>query len=398
MDSKRRAVFNAAHSSDQFARLMNRLENLVGSIPFRIAQSPLLLTHELRDGLVRQAQEIVAQLSDPLRMAHFRQAIPACYDVPGMDELPNTAQIDLALVQGASGALEGRLEDLQGFPSLYGLAPVMGETWAEVLGAIPSMDPLWSCFVGDDPAASLELIRRTLLGGNDPEEVLLVAHQPERQKALPDFLATQRLFGVDSECVTRLEVVGDKVFRRRGGHRLRVKRLYDRLAFDELEASRVELPFSWSQALDVSWCPHPNWSWVWSRSCLPQLSHPSVPRCFLLSDPTPPEDLSRLVLRPLFSRVRGQAAIDATPVALKAIRPEQRSSWMLQEKIEHAPAIALPDGSFAAAQVRVMFVRPPEEQAPVPVLLLARLARVETLGADFDDDSAWTVALWPVEG
>ena len=56
MDPKRRALFNAAHSSEQFARLMNRLENRVGSIPFRIAETPLLLTRELRDGLVREAQ------------------------------------------------------------------------------------------------------------------------------------------------------------------------------------------------------------------------------------------------------------------------------------------------------------------------------------------------------
>jgi hypothetical protein len=78
--------------------------------------------------------------------------------------------------------------------------------------------------------------------------------------------------------------------------------------------------------------------------------------------------------------------------------PEQRASWILQEKIEYAPAIALPDGRLAAAQVRVMLVRPPEDEALVPVLLQARLARGERPGADFDEDLAWAVAIWPVEG
>jgi hypothetical protein len=32
------------------------------------------------------------------------------------------------------------------------------------------------------------------------------------------------------------------------------------------------------------------------------------------------------------------------------------------------------------------------------VLLQARLARGERRGADFDEDLAWTVAIWPVEG
>ena len=159
------------------------------------------------------------------------------------------------------------------------------------------------------------------------------------------------------------------------------------------------MPFSWGQALDVSWCPHPNWSWVWSRYCLPLLSRPSVPRSFLLSDLGPlPGDLPRFALKPLFSRVSSRAAIDATHEVLERMPPEQRASWILQEKIEYAPAIALPDGRLAAAQVRVMFVRPPEDEALVPVLLQARLARGERLGADFDEDLAWTVAIWPVEG
>ena len=46
------------------------------------------------------------------------------------------------------------------------------------------------------------------------------------------------------------------------------------MVFDELEVKKVVVPFRWQDELDVSWCSHPNWYWVWSKYSLPHLHHP----------------------------------------------------------------------------------------------------------------------------
>lgn len=398
MDLKRRQAFNAAFSDELFARMMNHLENRVGPIPFRVAETPLLVTPALRDGLVRDALAIVSQLAVPARQEKLRRAVPARYDMPGMGPLPNTVQVDFGLVQGPGGQLEGRLIELQGFPSLYALMPMMAEAWAHAFSSVPGLEGPWECLLGE-PAQTLQTVGRTLLGGHDPEEVALVDYEPQKQKTSPDFWATKLLFGIDTVCVTRLKVVGRRLFREKDGRRIQVKRIYNRLVFDELEVKKVPVPFNWSDELDVTWCSHPNWYWAWSKYSLPHLDHPAVPRTRLLSGPGElPEDLSGQVLKPLFSFAGSGVVVDVTPEAIAAIPEDQRDRWVLQEKVTYAPAIRMPDGNGVKAEVRVMLARPPDEAWFTPVLLLVRLARGKMLGVDFNKNMTWvggSVAMWP---
>ena len=74
-----------------------------------------------RDHLARAATEIVEQISDPALIAQMKKAIPAHLDVPGMDALPNCVQVDFAVTRNAAGELEGKVVELQAFPSLYAL-------------------------------------------------------------------------------------------------------------------------------------------------------------------------------------------------------------------------------------------------------------------------------------
>lgn len=399
MDEAIRKVFNAAFGPDLYARMMNRLENRVGPVPFRVAETPLIFTPALRDSLVAAASDIVAQLSRPAIIAEMRKAVPARYDVPGMDELPNTAQVDFAIVRGRDGAFEGRLVELQGFPSLYALTPVMSDVWAEVMQEVPGLGGDWSCYVGGDRRRAMELMRRTLLDGCDPAEVVLVDIAPEKQKTAPDFAATREVYGIESDCLTRLIVRGRSVFRMRNGREVPVRRIYNRVVFDELEAKRIAAPFRWTEPLDVTWCSHPNWYWTWSKYSLPYIRHPWAPRSRFLSEVDPAaEDLSRSVLKPLFSFAGGGVCVDVTREALDRIPRETRGAWLLQEKIEYAPAILMPDGGGVKAEVRVMFARPRGDKQLTPVILLVRLSRGKMLGVDFNKDLSWvggSVGMWP---
>jgi hypothetical protein len=399
VDRIRRTPFNSAYSDARFNSFLNRLQNRVGPVPFRVAETPLFVTPELRDELVRSAGEIVAQLSDPDRLSRLRRAVPARYDVPRMDSLPNTVQVDFALVEDGKGGLTGKLIELQGFPSLYALMPVMAEVWNEELRGWPGMPAEeYSCFVGNDRSKALEVIGRTLLAGNDPQNVVLVDYAPEQQKTSPDFVATQRLFGVDAVCVTQLVKKGRQLFREKGGRLIRVKRIYNRMVFDELEVKNVKVPFDWNDDLDVTWASHPNWYWVWSKYSLPHLDHPAVPKTRYLSEfKTWPEELSRYVLKPLFSFAGSGVVVDVTPADLAKVPKEQYGQWVLQEKVEYAPVIPMPDGNGVKAEVRIMLMRPPDAAQLTPVLPLVRLSRGKMLGVDYNKGLTWvggSVGIW----
>lgn len=398
MDPKYRPAFNAAYSPELVKKLMTILEGRVGYVPFRVAETPLFMTHELRETLFKAAREITAQLSPPEVVAKLKKAIPERYAAPGMDELPNTAQVDFALVEGANGKLEGQLIEMQGFPSLYALMPVMAECWAEAMDGVPGLKAPWTAWAGMGRDKAVDVLRRAIVAGNDPEHVVLVDIYPEKQKTRSDFVATRQLLGVDELCVTKILVEGKKLFREKDGRKIPIKRIYNRMVFDELEVKKIQAPFRWSDELDVTWCSHPNWYWTWSKYCLPFLHHPAVPETRFLSEIDKlPDDLSQYVLKPLFSFAGTGVVIDVTPEAIHAIPAEQRPFWVLMKKIAYAPTVKMPDGTGVKVEVRVMLARPPEDKALTPLLCLVRMSRGKMIGVDHNKDMPWTggsVGMW----
>ncbi|WP_437963194.1 hypothetical protein WMF04_26015 [Sorangium sp. So ce260] len=406
MEPTFRRAFNAAFSPSIYAEILGRLERRLGcSIPFRVAETPLFLPGRLREDLERSATEIVQQISSPALIAQMKRAIPAHLDVPGMDALPSCAQVDFAIVRGPDGELEGKVVELQAFPSLYALMLVQTEIVADVLAGMPGLDRRWSCcFGGRSQADVVAQLRRAILAGEPEESVVLMDLAPEKQKTYPDFVATKLLVGVDAVCPTALVREKDRLFRRVDGRLVQVRRLYNRVVFDELESKRVELPFRYTEPLDVTWCSHPNWYWTWSKYTLPYIDHPAVPRARTLSaldggDGVPP-DLERYVLKPLFSFAGSGVKVDVTPEHIAAIPEGERSRWLLQEKIAYEPALVMPDGSGVKAEVRMMFLRAPDEPELSLVLNLVRLSRGRMLGVDQNRDLTWvggTVGIWPVD-
>jgi hypothetical protein len=390
MDPQRRPLFNAAYSDALFHRYLGRLERDFQHIPFQVAETPLLMTHGLRDELARYAMEIVGQLSEPARLSKLKQAIPPRYNVPGMDALPNCVQVDFALTQGANGQLTGRVVELQAFPSLYALMTYFTDSWAIELNQIKGLEGDWTCFINQTREQAMELMRQAIVADCDPREVVLVDIEPEKQKTAPDFEATRLLFGVEPCCVTKLKVDGKKLYRERNGERVPVKRIYNRMVFDELEVKQAAVPFHWNDELDITWCSHPNWYWTWSKFALPHLDHPAVPRARFLSELKEiPSDLQNYVLKPLFSFAGSGVVIDVTREAVEKVPAEQRHGWVLQDKITYADAIRMPDGNGVKAEVRVMLIRPPKAEKLVPLIPLVRLSRGKMLGVDFNKGLTW---------
>ena len=395
MDPHFRDLFNSRFTNEIYERYSRDLASrLHCTFEFRLAESPLFLPDDFKARLTTAAREILDQLRR--NVAPMLRAIPAQWNAPGMDALPNFTQIDFAVVRDAGGTLVPKLIELQGFPSLTALQVVQRDAWNDALQSMPGLDREWSCwFSGLDRSAFLALARKTIAGDHDPKEVILMDLDPPRQKTYPDFAATKLLFGVDAVDPRTLTKRGNRLFR----GSTPVRRIYNRVVFDELISRGIDLPFDYRDELDVEWAPHPNWYWVWSKYSLPFLDHPAVPRATFLSNVDPiPGDLSPFVLKPLFSFAGGGVNVEPSRADLEAIPEPERAGWCLQEKIEYEPALRAADGGGVKIEIRMMFLRPDDAAEPVLAQNLVRLSRGKMLGVDFNKAFTWvgsSIALFP---
>lgn len=394
-----RRFYNQRFSSEFYGQYLNSLQSQVGPVPFRLAESPLFIPPAARDRLFGYTREIIAQLAAPERIASARRAIPPEYDVPRQDEAPDVMTIDFAITRREDGELDGKVVELQAFPSLFAFTMIQARVFDELV-KIPGAESGFHCFApGYDYDSALALLRRALLGGFTPDEVVLLEIEPEKQKTLPDFVATKMLVGIDSVCVTEVLREGRQLFRMKGGRKLPIRRIYNRVVFDELQRKSPPMAFKFTDDLDVSWCPHPNWYWLWSKISLPMLDHPVVPKATLLSQlKEVPADLENYVLKPLFSYAGAGVKVDPAADDVARIPAEQRDGWILQRKITYARELWTPEGFGVAAELRVLCLRDQGQRLPEPFMNLVRLSRGKMLGVDFNKGLDWvgsTVALWP---
>jgi hypothetical protein len=401
-----RDAYNRAFSPELVRRQAEDLVRRAGAeAGFRLAETPVFLTPELEERLVRAAHEILALISGPGTIAHLRRFVPPEWDTPGMDALPSLAQVDLAVTRAADGSLEPKLIELQGFPSLSAFEVLQADAWCAALEGIPGLPAggFTPYFSGLTREGFLDLFRRTVVGSRDPGTVVLLELRPESQKTLVDFAATRVLLGVETVCATDVEKEGRKLFRRKDGRRVPIERIYNRIVFDELARSGETLPFDFRDDLDVEWVPHPNWFFAWSKAALPLLDHPAAPRAVTLADldSLPPDLETAWVLKPLFSFAGGGVNVDPTAADVARVPEGERGAWCLQEKISYEPCLRAVDGGGVKLEVRMMFFRPDDEPAFTLGLNLCRLSRGRMLGVDFNRDFTWvgsSVALRPLAG
>jgi hypothetical protein len=402
VDQRLRPIFNGNYTDALHKRVCALMEERLEepSYGFRIAETPLLVPADLRVKLEAGAQEILAILKQPETIAAGRTAIPERFRVPGDDALPQCVAIDFAIVREADGSLGPRLIELQGFPSLYAMQLLQAEIWGEVLASIPGMPSRFTpLFMPGGREAYVELLRRTVVADADVDEVILLDLHPEEQKTRPDFHGTRRLLGVRSVDATTLRREGRRLFAPKDGRMVPVARVFNRIVFDELEKRGVTLPFDWRDELDVTWVSHPNWYWIWSKDSLPRIHHRYAPKTWYVSDVERiPERCSDYILKPLFSFAGTGVNPDLTPEAIEAIPRDERAQWILQERVEYAPALIAPDGTGVKAEIRMMFLKPDDAPAYTLAINMVRLSRGKIHGVDHNKGLLWvgsSVGVWP---
>ncbi len=394
-----RSAFNAAFTPASHEAFLAGLDARCGPLPFRLAESPLFLPRDAHEKLFRIAGELIAQAA-AVAPSLPEDVVPASWRVPGRDDAPCFALVDLAIVRDPDGSIGGRLVELQGFPSLAAFTLVQLQALREQLGRIPGVGPRFTSLApGLSWDDALRITREALLGDEPPEATILLEIEPDKQKTVCDFHAHRELLGIDTVCVTAIQREGRRLFRIKDGRRVQVRRIYNRVVFDELDRKRPPMAFSFSDELDVTWVPHPDWQWLWSKLTLPRLKHPSVPEAHFLSDlREPPADLSDWVLKPLFSFAGAGVKLGPTAADLEAVPVHERRTWLLQRRITYAREMVTPRGEGIAAEVRFLCLRPKGAPLPIPIGNLVRLSRGQMLGVDQNRDMDWvgaSLALFP---
>jgi hypothetical protein len=221
------------------------------------------------------------------------------------------------------------------------------------------------------------------------ENTILLEIKPHEQKTRIDFYCTQEYTGIQPVCITELIQEGRKLYYNRAGKKTEIKRIYNRVIFDELQAQKNKLGHftDITHDLDVQWIPHPNWFYRISKYTLPFIHHPYVPTTWFLHEIKQlPTDLENYVLKPLFSFAGQGVVIDVTPADIEKITDPQ--NWILQRKVQYADIIETPDVP-AKAEIRIMYVWKKEWDRPQPVINLARLSKGKMIGVNYNKDKKW---------
>jgi hypothetical protein len=288
-------------------------------------------------------------------------------------------------VRGASGALEPKLVELQAFPSLYGYQPTAAHQYTETYGLSRDLGIYLS---GCDREAYWRLMRQLIVGQHDPENVILMEIDPDNQKTLPDFLITQRELGIAIVDILKLIKRRSKLFYKKDGSEIEVRRIYNRCIVDELERKNIKLPFDFRDELDVEWAGHPNWYFRISKFSIPYLKHPSVPKTWFLDQlPAFPADHENYLLKPLYSFAGAGIKFAPTPSDIESIPEEHRHNYILQERLQFEPVIETPHGP-TQMEIRMMYVWP-EGGSLTPLLPLVRMGRGIMMGVDHNKNLEW---------
>jgi hypothetical protein len=406
-----RKQFNASFTQEKYHTFLRQMDQACDThVPFRLSETPCFFPKSLLDRMARDGEQLIRQLIDNADYrAKSEESIPPEFKVPRETSCPMFVQVDFGLIRDSQGALQPKLVELQAFPSLYAYQPVLAQTYMDVYGleapgfrrqgsglglhasakAAARNSSLRFFLSGLDHDSYRDLLRRAIVGSQDPENVILMEIEPRRQKTFPDFALTEKLLGIRTVDITSLKKDGRELYYEVDGKRLPVRRIYNRAIVDELERKGVKLNFDWRDDLDIEWAGHPNWYFRISKFSIPYLKHECVPKtCFLDQLDRLPNDLENYALKPLYSFAGLGVVIAPKPEDLKAIPAEKRANYILQERLHFEPVIETPFG-LTKAEVRVMYVW---LEKLTPVLTIIRMGRGLMMGVDHNKNMEWVGA------
>lgn len=384
MITKLREQFNAQFSEVRYQAFLDELNSILKyPTDFRVCETPLFLSDDFNDELLKACDDIVSQLITEDFKKNSVNAIPKHLIVPNDTDHPVFLSLDFAITKDNEKFVP-KLIELQGFPTLYGYQYFLNRMVKKYFDIPDLFTPYYS---GLDEDEYVDLLEKIILANEDPENVILLEIEPHKQKTRIDFAAMEKLIGIPEVCVTDLIKKGRKLFYKKNGNEIEIKRIYNRVIFDELERKQIESSFSFLDEADVHWVGHPNWFFRISKFSLPQLKGKYVPECYYLNQLEKyPDDLSQFVLKPLFSFAGLGVDVDVSKDKLDKIT--DRENYILQQKVEYAPVIKTPD-DYSKVEIRMMYLWEEGAKKPELVMNLIRTSKGKMMGVDFNKNKTW---------
>jgi hypothetical protein len=296
--------------------------------------------------------------------AKTQHAIPLGQEVPNENAHSSFLAIDFAICKDIDGELTPQLIELQGFPSIFGFQSYVTEKFRQYF---PIPADFSNYFSGATTQAEyIAKLKDVIIGDENPENVILLEIYPEQQKTRIDFAVTETFLGVKAVCYTKIKKRGRELFYDNEGREIKIKRIYNRLIFDDLgNFPDLQTEFNLTDDVDVKWVGHPNWFFRVSKYTLPFLKSPYVPETRFVSEYNGdfPIDLENYVLKPLFSFAGSGVKIHVKPEDIAAISDPE--NWILQRKVNYEPVVQALDG-LVKCEIRMLYVW--EDSAPTPTI------------------------------
>jgi len=386
MISKYRQLFNDQFSLEKYQEFQDDIAADFNYMPtFRMAETPFFISKELKAQLIEGCQDVIKLIQQDNFKKLTEKSLELNTKVPNEDEYTTFLAIDFGICE-ENGQVIPKLIEVQGFPSLFNYQYVLYDKFKKYYPFLEALTPFINDISSED---YLKIIEDAMCNGLPKENVILLEIEPEKQNTKIDFYYCRRDIGIPIVCVTELMKQDKKLFyKNEQGQLVQVKRIYNRVIFDELELrTDLQLNFSFSDDLEVEWAGHPNWFFRISKFILPMLKGKYFIETTLLSDLKEiPTDLENYVLKPLFSFSGSGVIFHVTQADIEAVT--EKELYILQKKVNYIPIVQSPDGKVKA-EVRVLCVWKKEDKAPTLLCNLVRLSRGEMIGVKFNKDKDW---------
>lgn len=388
MEPSARKVFNQLFTAEKYQQFLADInDGLRQPVPFRLAETPIFISDDFYAKLLQAGTDIIGTIQQPGFKQLTDRAIPKKWQIPNENDHAHFIALDFGVCKNDAGELVPKLIELQGFPSLFGFQAYADGVYHKAYD-IPEE---WTGYLSGLTADTyVDLLRKTIVGPYQPDEVVLMDVNAPQQKTSVDFYITQNYLGIPVVSLSDLIQQGDQLFyKTAGGELKRIRRIYNRLIFDEIDNDPeiFNKVVDIRQPLDVEWVTHPNWFYRISKFTMPFLKGDYIPKTQFLHQVNPiPANLENYVLKPLFSFAGQGVIIDVQPEDITAITDPE--NWILQEKVNYEPAIQAPDGGVKA-EIRLLYLWPDGDAAPTLAITLARLSRGKMIGVRYNKDFDW---------
>ena len=381
-----RQKFNTAFTEQSHQNYLAALNTpFPGALDFSVAETPIFIDKNFTEKVLATGDYV----NQVIQSNNFKSITdPSLKNIPlfpNETALPKCIVMDFAIAMNDQNEIVPALIELQGFATLFNYQSYLAEKYVTHFNIPDTLTPF---FNGLNRQEFLSLLKNTLLAEFPAEEVILLELFPDKQKTRIDFVLAKRDFGIETVCLTQIIKKDRNLFYLKDGKLQKISRIYNRVILDELATyQNLDLSFQFTDDVDVSWVAHPNWFFRISKYLLPFLKGKYMPKSYFLNDfDLQTEDLDKYVLKPLYSFAG--SGVDLHPTAEKLALIQDKSQYLLQEKVSYEPVIESLNGQVKA-ELRLMYLWDKTKARPTLATNITRLSRGEMIGVRYNHSFDW---------